>query len=59
MQGKRPDLSEPESTESDAEVICAYDDVDETPSFLVADISREDAWLSIEVEAARELDAWR
>lgn len=59
MQGKRPDLPEPESTESGTEVICAYDDVDETPSFLVADISRDDAWISIAVEEARELDAWR
>lgn len=59
MQGKRPDLPEPESIESGAEVICAYDDVDETPSFLVADITRDDAWLSIAVEEARELDAWR
>lgn len=59
MQGKRPDLPEPESTEPVEEVICAYDDVDGTPSFLVADITRDDAWLSIAVEEARELDAWR
>lgn len=59
MQGKRPDLPEPESTESGAEVVCAYDDVDETPSFLVADINRDDAWISVAVEEARELDAWR
>ncbi|QLD87668.1 hypothetical protein HWV07_00900 [Natronomonas salina] len=59
MQGKRPDLPEPESIEDGEEIICAYDDVDETPSFLVADITRDDAWLSIAVEEARELDAWR
>lgn len=59
MQGKRPDLPEPESIESGAEVICAYDDVDETPSFLVADITCDEAWLSIAVAEARELDDWR
>lgn len=59
MQGNRPDIPEPESIESGAEVMCAYDDVDETPSFLVADITCDDAWLSIAVEEARELDAWR
>ena len=59
MQGKRPNLPTTDSIDGDAEVVCAYDDVDDTPSFLVADITRDDAWLSIAVTGALELDAWR
>lgn len=59
MQGKRPNLPDADSIDGDAEVVCAYDDVDDTPSFLVADITRDDAWLSIAVTGALELDAWR
>jgi hypothetical protein len=59
MQGKRPDLPNADSIDVDADVVCAYDDVGDVPSFLVADISRDDAWLSIAVTGALELDAWR
>lgn len=59
MQGKRPDHPEPERIDGTAEVVCAYDDVDDVPSFVVADLTRDDSWLSIAVEGALELDAWR
>lgn len=59
MQGKRPDLPEPDSIDAAAEVVCAYDDVDDVPSFLVADITRDDSWLAVAVEGALELDEWR
>lgn len=59
MQGNRPDLPEPDSIDAAADVACAYDDVGDTPSFVVADLTRDDSWLSIAVEGALELDAWR
>lgn len=59
MQGKRPNLPDTTADDGDAEVVCAYDDVDDVPSFLVADITRDSAWLSIDVTGALELDAWR
>lgn len=59
MQGKRPNLPDGDSIDGDADVVCAYDDVEDTPVFLVADITRDDAWLSVGVTGALELDAWR
>lgn len=59
MQGKRPDLPEPDSTDASAEVVGAYDDVDDTPSFVIADVTCGDAWLSIAVSGGIELDEWR
>lgn len=59
MQGNRPNLPDADSAVGDADVVCAYDDVDDTPAFLVADITRDDAWLSIAAAGALELDAWR
>lgn len=59
MQGKRPDLPDADGSARDAEVVGAYDAVDGTPAYLVADIARDAAWLSVPVAGALDLDAWR
>lgn len=58
MQGKRPDLPD-DGSAGDAEVMGAYDAVDGTPAYLVADIGRDAAWLSVSVAGALDLEAWR
>lgn len=57
MQGKRP--STDADGDGDAEVVSAYDAVGGTPAYLVADIARDAAWLSVPVAEALDLDAWR
>lgn len=59
MQGERPDVPERVSTDADAEVVGAYDDVDDERAFLVADIARDGAWLSVAAADALDLETWR
>jgi hypothetical protein len=47
------------ATATDAAVVAANDAVDGASAFLVADVTRDDAWLSIAVADAVALDAWR
>ena len=58
MQGKRPS-TDADGAGGEAEVVGAYDDVGGTPAYLVADIARDAAWLSVPVAEALDLDAWR
>ncbi|WP_224335380.1 DUF7556 family protein [Haloprofundus halobius] len=44
---------------TDAEVTCAFDEVDGEESLVVADIARDDAWLSMSASACVAVDAWR
>lgn len=57
MQGER---SDPDSTDdADAEVVSAYDGTDDARRLLVADITREEAWLSAPAGDAADLETWR
>lgn len=40
------------------ETVAAVDEVDGRPHFVVADITRDDAWVAVTEPAAVELDAW-
>lgn len=42
-----------------ATVISAIDSSDGHPTYVIADISADDAWVSIEAGAARPLNEWR
>ncbi|KTG08702.1 hypothetical protein AUR64_18740 [Haloprofundus marisrubri] len=44
---------------SDTEVTSALDEVDGEESLVVADIARDDAWLSMSTTACVAVDAWR
>ncbi len=59
MQGERPDLPEADSTVEHGEIMGAYDAIDETPVFVVADIAQEDAWLAMAVGTVLDLDTWQ
>jgi hypothetical protein len=52
-----------EGTDSDEggddEVVAALDDADDDESFVIADITVEDAWLSVTASDAPTLRAWR
>lgn len=43
---------------SGAETVAAVDEVDGRPHLVVADITRDDAWVAMTEPAAVELDAW-
>ncbi len=47
------------SVEDDAEVMASVDDDGETERLVIADISREEAWLSMCVTDATSLSDWR
>lgn len=53
------------STEGDAavaaesSVMCAVDDGEHGPEFIVADVACDDAWMSMPHEAAPTLQEWR
>lgn len=59
MQGEEPDLPIPESTTSGANVVGAYDDVDDQRVFVLADVTRDEAWALTPTSDALGLDAWR
>jgi hypothetical protein len=44
---------------SDAEVVASLDATGEGTQFIIADITCDDAWLSIEASDAPSLPAWR
>jgi hypothetical protein len=44
---------------SDAEVMASVDPSPDGDELVLADLSREEAWLSTSVTAARPLDDWR
>ena len=46
------------SDESDAEVIASVDDADRSPTFIIADVSRDEAWVSVRESDAPILTEW-
>lgn len=40
------------------ETVAAVDEMDGRPHLVVADISRDDAWIAVPESAGVELDAW-
>ncbi|WP_224268772.1 DUF7556 family protein [Haloprofundus salinisoli] len=44
---------------SDAEVTCAFDEVDGEEALVVADIGCDDAWISMSASECVSVDAWR
>lgn len=47
------------ATETDGEVMAAIDEEPAGQRFLVADVSRDDAWVAIALSDAAALDSWR
>ena len=43
---------------TDDQVMAAVDDVDEESMFIIADVSRDDAWIAIQETDASSLSAW-
>lgn len=43
----------------DRDVVAAIDEVDGEPRFIVADIARDDAWISVTETDATALEQWR
>ncbi|MFB6127320.1 MAG: hypothetical protein ABEJ79_08540 [Halolamina sp.] len=43
---------------SDSEVMAAMDPVDDGTALVIADVSRDGAWLSVEAEQAPVLSEW-
>lgn len=44
---------------SDAEVMAAIDDAGAETRLVIADVSRDEAWLAVETADARSLPDWR
>lgn len=55
MRSGPPDT---DGTDVEAEVVGSFDAVDEVPSYVVADVTREGARLSIAVNGAIDLESW-
>ena len=53
--------AEPIGSESaaDGDVVAAIDEIDGRPQLVIADIGRDDVWLSMPERDAVSLDAWR
>ncbi|MFB6108602.1 MAG: hypothetical protein ABEJ82_07160 [Haloplanus sp.] len=52
----------PDATVADGqefEVMASVDDSARTSQFVIADVSRDDAWVSVPLADASTLDAWR
>lgn len=58
VQGKRSDHPNSDGIDVEAEVVGCYDAVDEVPSYVVADITRDGAWLSVAVTGAIDVRSW-
>lgn len=43
----------------DADVVAAVDEIDGQPHLVIADIARDDVWLSMAERDAVSLEAWR
>ncbi|ELY94014.1 hypothetical protein C482_18869 [Natrialba chahannaoensis JCM 10990] len=46
-------------TGTDSDVVAAIDEIDGEAQFIIADIARDDAWLSTTPSSAAELEQWR
>ncbi|NGM68461.1 hypothetical protein G6M89_05460 [Natronolimnobius sp. AArcel1] len=57
MTPETESVGEP-STESH-EVVAAVDDADGRPRLVIANIARDDAWLSVPEQAAASLEEWQ
>lgn len=44
---------------ADGDVVAAIDEIDGQPHLVIADIARDDVWLSMTERDAVSLDAWR
>ncbi|WP_339103986.1 hypothetical protein [Haloterrigena salinisoli] len=44
---------------ADGDVVAAIDEIDGQPHLVIADITRDDVWLSMTERDAVSLDAWR
>ncbi|WP_224449453.1 DUF7556 family protein [Haloprofundus salilacus] len=58
-RGERGVANEHAAESDDAEVTCTFDEVDGEKSLVVADVSRDDAWLSMNASACVAVDSWR
>ncbi len=54
--GMAPDVSALSHT--DEQVMAAVDDVDDESMFIIADVSRDDAWIAIHTTEAQSLVSW-
>lgn len=59
MQGEQPDLPEPENADAAVEIMGVYDAVDGVPTFVIADVTRDEAWLSMPAAASLDIDDWQ
>ena len=47
------------ATESASEVMAAVEEDDSESRFVIADITRDEAWVTAPMDATRDLEAWR
>ncbi|ADD05562.1 uncharacterized protein Nmag_1991 [Natrialba magadii ATCC 43099] len=52
-------VSKPHTTAADETVVGSIDSTDSSDEYVIADISADDAWLSMRADEAMTLPAWR
>jgi hypothetical protein len=52
-------MTEPSDAEDDPEVVASVDGDSEAQEYVIADITTDSAWLSMDAEDAATLPAWR
>jgi hypothetical protein len=59
MSGTEPGVVRSNASESDTEVVGAYDSIDGTPMFVVADITGDRTWLAMASDAVIDVENHR
>jgi hypothetical protein len=60
MNGGTPTIPDPETvSRTHGDVMGLYDSVAGVPTFVLADLTAEDRWVSVPTGAAVSLDDWR
>lgn len=56
--GQAPNMSHLDKPDSGGDVMGAFDTIDGEPVFIVADTTRDDAWVSVPDDEVWTLDEW-
>lgn len=60
MTGHHPTIPDPEAVDGlYSDVMGLYDSDDGVPTYVLADLTAEDRWLSVPAAAALSLDEWQ
>lgn len=55
MNGTEPGVVRSNASESDTEVVGAYDSIDDTAMFVVADITEDSTWLAMSADSVIDI----